>query len=118
MSFSSAVAWTMPSFAVSATSDSCDAGFLDLMKSPSLSGVPVVDGDTSMSGSPSRLIAPIDASESLVTRDWFSFLIDRWTSTPVPASSTLVTFPTSTPATRTMAPAFSPWTLAKLVLMS
>ena len=47
------------------------------MTSPSFSGVPVVDGETSISGSPSRLIAPIDAHDSVVTRDWFSFLIDR-----------------------------------------
>jgi hypothetical protein len=52
MSFNSAVASTIPSFAVSATSESCEAGFFDLMKSPSFSGVPVVAGETSIRGSP------------------------------------------------------------------
>jgi hypothetical protein len=70
--------------------------------------VPVDAGEMSMSGSPSRLIEPIDARESVVTRDRFSFLIDSRTSTPAPDSSTFVTFPTSTPAMRTIAPLLRP----------
>ena len=44
------------------------------MKSPSLSGVPVADGEMSMTGSPSRLSEPMDARDSVVTRGFISFL--------------------------------------------
>jgi hypothetical protein len=48
----------------------------------------------------------------VVTRGWFSSLIERTTSTPVPFNLTSVTLPTSTPATLTIAPLFRPWTLS------
>ena len=88
------------------------------MYSPSFSGRPVDAGVTSMIGSPSRLSDPIDARESVVTRDCISSRIDSRTSTAGPANPTFVTFPTSTPATRTIAPLLRPCTLSNFVLSS
>ena len=52
--------WVAPS----ATSASCPGARPAGRMSPSFSGVPCVDGEMSMTGSPSRLSDPIDARDS------------------------------------------------------
>ena len=71
-----------------------------------------------MTGSPSRLSDPIDARDSDVMRCCMSSFTESVTCTAAPENSTSVTLPTSTPATRTIAPLFSPCTLSNFVLSS
>ena len=70
----------------------------------------------STADSPSSDTDPSDATDDDVMRGCISLLTSISTSTRSPMNCTSVTAPTSTPATRTGAPALRPATLAKTVL--
>ena len=79
-------------------------------------GVPLVDGVMSTALSPRSDTEPSEATEPLVIRWRIDLLTSIATSTCSPTkSSTLVTVPTSTPATRTGDPDLRPATLSKRV---
>ena len=67
--------------------------------------------------SPSSDTEPSDATDWSVMRGCCSLLTSIVTSTLSPTKSSLVTEPTSTPATRTGAPSFNPAMLANTVLI-
>ncbi len=69
----------------------------------------------SMAVSPSRLIEPIIALDCSVILSWTSSDTSMVTSTWAPTNWTSLTWPTSTPASRTTAPALRPWTFGKRV---
>ena len=71
----------------------------------------------STAASPSSDTDPSEATEVLVIRGASSSFTSINTSTRSPAKLTSETDPTSTPATRTGAPGFSPATLGKMVLI-
>ena len=80
-----------------------------------LNGRPCIDGVMSSADSPSSETDPIDAVDWSVIRFCISFETSNATSTSPPLKPTCLTDPTSTPATRTGAPVFSPATLSKRV---
>src|SRR5262245_60772557 len=78
-------------------------------------GVPPLAGVMSTALSPRSDTEPSVATDWSVIRERTSFLTSNVTSTSVPANSTLVTLPTSTPATRTGDPFARPATFGKRV---